>query len=173
MRLFYAITFDEAVRRQLREIQEAMKTRALRGNYTLFDNLHLTLVFIGEVAPERTAPLVKIAEGLLFPSFNLRIQGVGSFRREGGQLVWAGVAENGRLGETYDGLSGFVRAEGFKIEERRFTPHLTLAREVRFREDFSLAEFSRSLAPIEATVKKVSLMKSERLGGKLVYTEIA
>ncbi len=64
MRLFYAITFEETVRRRLSDIQNALRTQTMRGNFTLFDNLHLTLVFIGETAPDRAAPLFKIAQNL-------------------------------------------------------------------------------------------------------------
>ncbi|SHI11322.1 2'-5' RNA ligase [Sporobacter termitidis DSM 10068] len=173
MRLFYAVTFDENVRRQLAEIQDRLRAQTLRGNFTLFDNLHLTLVFIGEVPPERAPPLFEIAKSTQTAPFRLRIRGAGSFRREGGQLVWAGVEENDRLTETYEKLAGRVAAAGFRVEARKFTPHLTLARNARFRDGFSLQEFSRGLAAIDATVAKVSLMQSERIGGRLTYTEIA
>lgn len=173
MRLFYAITFDETVRHRLLEIQNALRARTVRGNYTLFENLHLTLVFIGETAPDRAAPLFEIAKNLRFEPFLLRICGLGCFTRGGGRLVWAGVEENERLSEIQARLSGFVAAAGFRLEKRPFTPHLTLAREVRFKEGFRLQEFSQGLKPVEAAVAKVSLMLSERQNGRLVYTELA
>ncbi len=45
MRLFYAVTFSEDVRRELSRIQEELRAKTVRGNFTLFENLHLTLVF--------------------------------------------------------------------------------------------------------------------------------
>ena len=62
MRLFYAITFDENVRRKLAGIQDALRVQAVRGNFTLFENLHLTVAFIGEVPPARAEQLIAIAE---------------------------------------------------------------------------------------------------------------
>lgn len=53
MRLFYAINFDDTVKKRLSDIQNALRARAVRGNFTLPDNLHLTLAFIGEVAQEK------------------------------------------------------------------------------------------------------------------------
>jgi len=173
MRLFYAITFEEIVRRRLSDIQSALRAQTIRGNFTLFDNLHLTLVFIGETAPDRAAPLFEIAQNLRVEPFLMRIRGLGSFTRDRGRLVWAGVEENERLSELQARLSGLVAAAGFKLEKRPFTPHLTLAREVRFKEGFRLPELSQGLEPVEATVTKVSLMLSERKNGRLVYTELA
>jgi 2'-5' RNA ligase len=172
MRLFYAVTFDESVRRELAGLQDALRAQTVRGNFTLYENLHLTLVFIGEVPPERAAPLFRIAKELRVTPFRLRIRGVGSFRREGGQIVWAGIEENRSLTEAYDRLAGLVAEAGFRVEDRKYTPHLTLAREARFRDGFSLPAFSGAVRPIETTVSKISLMQSERIRGKLTYTEI-
>jgi 2'-5' RNA ligase len=172
MRLFFAVTFDENVRRRLTGLQDALRAQAVRGNFTLPENLHLTLAFIGEVTPARAAPLFEIAGACRLTPFQMRIRGIGSFRREGGSLVWAGIEDSGSLTKVVERLTGQLAAAGFRLEERKFTPHLTLAREVRFREGFDLRAFSESVAPIDTEVVKVSLMKSERLQGRLVYTEI-
>ena len=171
MRLFYAVTFDEDVRRRLAGLQEALWEQTVRGSFTLLENLHLTLAFIGEVPPVRAAPLIAIAKEFRLTPFPLRITGIGSYRREGGSIVWAGVEDGGGLAETHKRLAGQIAAAGFKLEDRRFTPHLTLAREVRFREGFELRAFPET-APIGTTVRKVSLMLSERRSGRLVYTEV-
>lgn len=58
------------------------------------------------------------------------------------------------------------------MENRRFQPHLTLAREVRVPASFDREAFSSSVSPTEMEVRVVSLMKSERIRGVLTYTEI-
>jgi 2'-5' RNA ligase len=65
-----------------------------------------------------------------------------------------------------------LTAAGFETEKRPYRPHLTLAREAVFKGGFDLAGFSRTLNPIRARIDKLSLMKSERLGGRLTYTEV-
>ena len=172
MRLFYAVTFSEDVRRRLSGIQEALRAQTVRGSFTLFENLHLTLVFVGEVAPARVAPLFKIAKDFRLAPFELRISGVGRFKRDGGSIVWSGIVDGGVLNRVYEQLAGQVAAAGFRVEDREYTPHLTLARQVQFRDSFDLRAFSDAVPPIEATVGKISLMQSERLGGRLVYTEV-
>ncbi len=173
MRLFYAVNFDDAVKQQLVNIQGVFRSQTERGNFTLCDNLHLTLVFIGEVAPERSGPLLQIAEAFQVTPFDLRLEGVGRFRRDGGDILWVGLAENKSLTAIYNELSAQIINAGFAVEKRKFTPHLTLAREARLKSDFDLSDYSRRVKPIVTSVTKVSLMKSDRLNGRLTYSEIA
>jgi 2'-5' RNA ligase len=172
VRLFYAINFPKEVKDKLADMQNGLRRQLAAGRFTLYDNLHLTLVFIGEIPEHRAGALFDIADALRFEPFELCIEGVGSFRRGGGHILWAGVRENDRLQALYDRLSGDVRAAGYSVEARRYTPHLTLAREAKFRPGAAPAALQAPAGPIYTTVTKVSLMLSERIGGRLTYTEI-
>jgi 2'-5' RNA ligase len=55
---------------------------------------------------------------------------------------------------------------GFEMDERKYSPHITLSREVVA--DMSLWR----IEPFGETVTSIELMKSERIGGKLTYTAI-
>jgi 2'-5' RNA ligase len=173
MRLFYAINFDSAVKKQLTDIQNALRAQAIRGNFTQPDNLHLTLAFIGEVAQDRSGPLLQIAETFKVLPFDLHLRGVGRFRRDGGDILWIGIEENKSLISIYNKLSRQITDAGFDFDKRKFTPHLTLAREARLRPEFNLSDWSEHMGPIAAQVTKISLMKSDRIQGRLTYTEIA
>lgn len=177
MRLFYAVNFSSDVKDRLAGLQNGLKPELERGRYTLYDNLHLTLVFLGEVPEERKAILLDITDRLCFEPFQLSITGLGRFRRDGGDIIWAGITDRspldgGRLQAVYRRLSGEVRRASFRIEDRPYTPHLTLVRDARLRQGFSLSEYAEKTEPITATVTKVSLMKSENLGGRLIYTAL-
>lgn len=173
MRLFYAVNFDDIVKKRLSDIQNALRAQATRGNFTLVDNLHLTLAFIGEVTQDRSGPLRQIAETLKITPFELKLQGLGRFRRDGGDILWVGIEENKSLASIYNKLGGQIAEAGFTVEKRKFTPHLTLIREARLRPEFDLTAFSGQLEPIVTSISKISLMKSERSQGRLTYTEIA
>jgi 2'-5' RNA ligase len=60
----------------------------------------------------------------------------------------------------------------FKIEEKEYKPHLTLGRRVYVKKDFNIAQFENGIPILEMDVNYISLMKSERINGKLVYTEV-
>jgi 2'-5' RNA ligase len=172
MRLFYAINFSDEIKDRLTDIQSQLRKRVRTGRFSLRDNLHLTLVFIGEVPESRAQALFDITDALVFEPFELLISGLGSFRRDRGSIVWCGIEGGDRLQSLYENLAGRVRNAGFDIEARRYTPHLTLARDVKFPDGFDLSAFSEQFEPMKTRVTKASLMKSETIGGRLTYTEI-
>jgi 2'-5' RNA ligase len=170
MRLFVAINFSGEVKDSLSRVIENLRASADRGNFTRRENLHLTLVFIGETGK---ADLVRSAvEKTPSEPFSLSLGGMGRFRRDGGDVYWLGVEKSPALSSLQDRLRGELARCGFSLESREFRPHLTLGREVVPRPGFDLSAFSRSVPKLLVPVGDVSLMKSERVGGNLTYTEI-
>ena len=171
MRLFFAINFQKEVKDALAAVQNDLRRQAVRGNFTLYENLHLTLVFIGEVQDRQADRLLQITRELETEPFALRFTHLGRFKRDGGELVWVGMEKSTLLLSLYENLAARVRAAGFIVETRPYKPHLTLARAVRFRDGFSLPGYK--MQPVEAAVTEISLMKSERLNGRLTYTQLS
>ena len=48
MRMFIAIQLNDYMKDVLQAMQDYMRSRGVKGNYTKRENLHLTLAFIGE-----------------------------------------------------------------------------------------------------------------------------
>ena len=94
---------------------------------------------------------------------------IGSFHRDGGDIWWIGLAQNPALLRLQQELCGNLIAEGFRLEERRFSPHITLARRVRLQQEVDRGAILG--APFDTSVDTVSLMRSERLSGVLTYTD--
>lgn len=159
MRLFIAIEFSGAFRNALCGVMDKMRRQGVSGNYTRPENLHLTLAFIGQ--SDRTEDIIRIMSGISGGPFAITLDGMGRF----GDLLWVGVRENPRLTELAESLCCRLRRAGFPVEERAFRPHITLVRR-------SSGSFRVSVPPAAMTVRSVSLMKSERIEGKLVYTAI-
>jgi hypothetical protein len=65
-------------------------------------------------------------------------------------------------------LKNFIK----DIKDENFKPHLTLGRRVRVNDNFNISEFKKTLSLPVINVDRISLMKSERIQGRLVYTEI-
>ena len=53
MRLFIAINFNDDTHNRLIALRDELRSRSERGNFSLPENLHLTLAFIGEVSPKK------------------------------------------------------------------------------------------------------------------------
>ena len=161
MRLFIAIHFSEKIKSTLLQGIRDLRGQAARGNFTRPENLHLTLAFIGET--NNVAAVRKAMNKWKFAPFPLTVAGSGRF----GDLWWAGVEKNPALFDLAEGLKGSLREEGFDIEKRPFKPHITLARQVEADQPIR-----RTIPKTTMTVDHMSLMRSDRVGGKLVYTEI-
>lgn len=160
MRLFVAVSFSPAVCAALLEAIGDLRQQGT-ANFTRPENLHLTLAFIGE--SERTAPAqAALKAACTGGAFSMTIGGLGHF----GDLWWTGVRENPRLEALAARVQQALREEGYDIERRPWRPHVTLARRWRGpRPQVTVRETSMQ-------VERVSLMKSERVDGKMVYTEL-
>ncbi len=173
MRLFIAINFNGEVKNMLAKIQQSLGEYCVRARFTAHENLHLTLAFLGETPSSRVGVIEKAMEAAVFSPFTLGISGGGRFSRVSGDILWTGLDDSPELFALHGRLCAQLTQAGFAPEARRFSPHITLAREAVLRPGFDLHGFSGGLSPILAVADTVDLMKSEHAGGRLVYTKIA
>ncbi len=168
MRLFLAVNFDDATKYHILAVQQRLRETA-QGDFSRPENLHLTLAFLGEVPSQKAAAVRRAMDRTGAVSLHLTFDQTGFFRRDGGDIWWIGLAENPVLFRLQQELCGNLIAEGFRLEERRFSPHITLARRVRLQQEVDRSAILG--APFDTSVDAVSLMRSERLSGVLTYTE--
>ncbi len=174
MRLFTAILFDAKSIDILYDSVNYLKKFA-SGSFTMKENMHLTVNFIGE-----TEDLKVIKQAMQYAvdmndvrSFELFLRGFGKFKRNEGDIFWIGVEKENTLWRLQKELGKNLKAVGLKdLDDREYRPHLTLGRKIKVGQGFQKDEFEAGIIPVKVEVKKISLMKSERLQGKLVYTEI-
>ena len=170
MRLFVAVNFNDEVKDALCETISELRAASRRGRYTHRDNLHLTLVFIGE--SERVDDILDVmedvAEEVFTEPLEIELSGAGAFKGRGGDLHWVGVKGTPELNVLAKKLSEGLRAEGFDIDRRKFTPHVTIGREIVLTPGAEI-----NVYPAKMRVDHISLMRSDRYEGRLVYTEIA
>lgn len=164
MRLFVAINFDRFTEDKLICIQSSLKMQAISANYTRVENLHLTLAFLGEVAGLRVDDVKRAMERLEIEPVTLAFSGFGSFGRG---IYYAQIKRTPELTDLQSKLSANLRAEKFRLDERTFSPHVTLARELK-----SDGKIEIDFEPFAMVAERVSLMKSEIVSGKIVYTKI-
>jgi 2'-5' RNA ligase len=172
MRLFIAINFNTLTIDRLAGQQKAIKEKARRGNFSHRDNLHLTLAFIGERPIEDVAVFKEIIDALEIPAFQLELDHVGFFSRNGSDIWWVGVAKNPALEALQHTVAVKLRSAGFPVESRRFTAHITLARETRLKRSEDRNLLAGPIKAIQTMAKRVSLMESTRIDGRLTYIEI-
>ena len=164
MRLFIAVNPAPELALRLDRLTGQLRAASSRGVFVGRENLHLTLVFLGETAQVRDAE--KALDNLSCEPFEIEVCGTGRFKRSG--VVWGGVIHSESLMQLQQAVFKNAQNAGFELENRTYHPHITLVREARVKGDYRLPEVRRNWMAIG----RVCLMKSERQDGKLVYTEV-
>lgn len=164
MRLFIAIQFDESMLDSLVQFQSGLRAQRVTGNFTVRENLHLTLAFIGDFNDPEA--VLEAMEQSAFRPMDLRLEGVGTF----GDLFWVGLAENKALHAYVKRLRRELAAVGIPFDSKRFSPHVTLIRRASVP--------GGGIIPVEnapqgsMTASRVSLMRSDRGKNGMIYTEV-
>lgn len=132
MRLFTAFELPAQVIDEVCRLQEELSPLPFR-RWQPVATLHLTLHFLGEVDPELLDPLeAALREGCSgFGPFQLQLDRLGAFpslRRP--RTLWLGLSgERERLSALEATLRPLVTALGIPLEDRPYSPHITLARD--------------------------------------------
>ena len=124
-RLFVAIDPPGPIREQLSLLCGGLPN----ARWCSPEQFHLTLSFIGEVDGSAFLDIRETLAEISSPQLTLQLEGVGFFPPRGQpRIVWAGVHRN----EALQGLQRKITTRlfhlGLEPENRKFTPHITLAR---------------------------------------------
>jgi 2'-5' RNA ligase len=162
-RHFFALWPDEPAREALAPLAQRVASEG-GGRPVPAANLHLTLVFLGEVPQDRVEVARRAASAFHGSAFDLSLDRVGAFARAA--VGWAGpstVPEE--LFRLQASLEAALRAAGFTIDDRPFAPHLTLARkQVR-------PVPAAAIEPVTWRAGRFALVRSTREAG--AYTDVA
>lgn len=169
-RTFIAIDSDAALQRRANGVIDRLRPYAPGARWVEEENLHLTLLFLGDLSDMEITEACSGAEWVAKANapFRLRVQGVGAFPDPARpRAVWLGAGEGReavcRLQSDLDDALGHLVA---KPEKRGFVPHWTLARMGR-REDRVSEHLADTLAGLadhdsgEMPVDEIVVLASE------------
>jgi len=136
MRLFVAIEFPREVAAEVRKRIQTLARTIQDPKSTLRwvnqDQLHVTLKFLGEVRETSVGSLIAGLRGaaLGHSAFDLRLGGMGGFGgQDGYRVIWLGMGEGAKNASLLaEAIEDACEPLGFPRENRRFHPHVTLAR---------------------------------------------
>ena len=173
MRVFIGIEFDSNVKTYLREVQSSLKPQVVKGEFTRFDNFHLTLKYIGHVTRNELSLVQDIVDHVatLHKSFHIKLGDVDAFKKRNSSIVWVGVTEGKKqLHRVFDTLEQVLVHEGFNEEGRTYRPHVTIGKKMVF----NLEKGTRILPLYVDVIKvdKITVFESHRVDNELVYTPI-
>jgi RNA 2',3'-cyclic 3'-phosphodiesterase len=178
LRTFIGVDIGKTIRDRAVALQEALARESNGVKWVEPENLHVTLLFLGEV-DEREVPSVCRAvseQTQKHPAFTMTIEKVGCYpnpRRP--RVLWVGVGEGAQqLCALHDGIEPPLLELGcYRREERQYAPHITLGRVKTDRPPDRLAAALTKHAAWrggEITVSEVLVMSSELTPKGPVYT---
>ncbi|MBU1197367.1 RNA 2',3'-cyclic phosphodiesterase [Candidatus Micrarchaeota archaeon] len=92
MRLFIAIDLPDEIERKLEQLTHQAKRLDLHASFSKPEQLHVTLLFLGERTEEEAQQIKEKLVQFQFPKFRLQVEGSGFFPSEDYiKVFWVGV----------------------------------------------------------------------------------
>jgi len=173
MRTFIAVEMPKYIRKKIDDFIKEEVKRNLPIKWVKFENLHITLKFLGEIDEKKKSEITPAIKeiGKKYAPFRFSLEGLGCFpspRKP--RVLWIGVTEGSeKLCEITQELEEKLSQFGFK-EEKRFHPHLTIGRIKKFcKIDEILA---KDIKTESFSVTSITLFKSTLKPEGPIYEEL-
>jgi 2'-5' RNA ligase len=183
LRLFIAIELSPEIQAGLQQVEKSLQAQLglLPVRWVPAKNIHLTLVFLGDVVTTQVDPLKDMltAQVAAQPVFELEVASLGafpSFRKP--RVVWVGVSAPPDLSALQHRIAQGAARLGYPPEERPFSPHLTLGRLSKNASPEQVLKIGEVLAAGKVgslgrmAVASVDLFRSDLQPSGAVYTRL-
>ena len=179
IRTFIALQLPPSVISLLEKVQEDLKSMRLRAKWVRPENIHLTLKFLGNIAPDDIDIIGRAMMDAVddFAAIDLVARGVGVFpgiKRP--RVIWVGLGGQIQLLFAMQCmLEDNLAALGFKKEKRPFKGHLTLGRFRQTANANTIRQIMREYANLyseEFTASRIILFKSDLKPTGAVYSQL-
>ncbi len=181
LRTFIGVDIGKEIRDRAVALQETLARASSDVKWVEPENLHVTLLFLGEVEDREVPSVCRVVaeQAQEKPAFAMNIERVGCFpnaRRP--RILWIGVGQGTQeLCALHDALETPLLDLGcYRREERRYAPHITLG---RVRNDRPADKLATALAKHagwqggQTEVREVLVMSSQLTPGGPVYTVLS
>ncbi|GEM_PF-729042 len=172
MRLFIALEFADDTQERFSFCRDLVQKHARSGTFVPDGNFHATLLFLGDVDESRVEGIKQTMDNITLPTLQLTFDRLGYFDpKRPGKIYWVGIRKDGRLERIHKGLFRGLAEIGFHLDKRPFSPHVTIGRRVEVEKTAERA-ISGDFTPFYSVPRSLSLMLSERIEGRMVYTAL-
>ncbi|MBI9009366.1 MAG: RNA 2',3'-cyclic phosphodiesterase [Tenericutes bacterium] len=170
MRIFIALRFEEVANDIIYNTLKKVKTISETGNFSSKKNLHLTVLYIGETSKETLEAMKSKLMEITLKRFDYTANRIRTFKKSSSRLVvYLEVDKIESLENLYLNVHHKLKEIGVSISSEKYTPHITLGRQVLIKTGESLQNIDTVNLLLKA--KSISIMESTREGDLLVYKE--
>ncbi len=186
IRAFIAIELPEDVRQRLDSVEQQIQARAgevarRAVRWVPAGNMHLTLKFLGEVSTGNLQSLSRMLQNVAgqHTHFDIVIGGLGAFpnvRRP--RVIWVGTEAPADLTALQRAIEAETHKLGYPVEERPFSPHLTLGRISQNARPEEVTQVARALGEVDmgevgrVHVSQLHFFRSDLRPSGAVYTSL-
>jgi len=142
------------------------------------ENIHITLKFLGDTEETLVDEIEKIITNAVKEnkSFNIQLKGAGVFPNQNYiKVLWVGIEHGDPIAAIAQEIDEKLSKLGFKREERKFSPHLTIARVKTSRNKDKLLQIIEKYRDAEFSDMKIGslkLKKSDLTPNGPIYTTL-
>ena len=171
MRIFVALNLPQKTKDNLERSVSEFKALSSGGNFVPKDNYHLTLHFLGEVAPSDLTFVQSAMDGVKnLPAPELSVSQFTVLRAS--DIVCAKLRQNQALTTLHDELGQRLEQHGFEVEHRAYRPHVTLIRKKSFTLPFSEVTKSVKVYNMPFYATDLTLYESVFTASGVTYREL-
>jgi len=129
-RIFVALPLPSHIKQELEHWQLQNQSTLQFRKWTHPEDLHITLQFLGDTTNEQLEQLIVQLGSIQHSPFQLQLSSFGSFGPSSApRILWASVSgELQSLTQLHRKVLEQTEKVGFIAEERRYQPHITVAR---------------------------------------------
>jgi len=132
MRIFIALEIPEKIKKEISKTQNQLKSSGIQAHWVKPEIAHLTLVFLGETAPNKVGEIEKILKevgGQISP-VNLWLEKIDCFPSPAkAKIIYLSLkGELGKLNALALKIRKLLKKQKINFDQKPFVPHLTLGR---------------------------------------------
>ncbi len=161
IRSFVAIDIPMDIKTEIYKIisSRAKKQKFIRS--TAVDNYHITIKFLGNISLNQIENIKNILFKYNKEQFILKIKKCNYFNSKQPKVLWLSFENSDKkLIPLVNKINTEIENMGFKSEQRRFIPHITIARlKLYNQKDFNKVE--KLISYINLDVEKIKKFKTE------------
>ena len=163
MKLFIGIKIDDLIKKKINNYFKLFYENNVRGNYTKINNLHMTLVFLGEVGENKVPILKNIIKNINLETNEIHLTKTSLLK----EILVCDVEKTNEINNMYLNLCEELKKNNFLFEEHSLRPHVTLIRKVENGQkylDLDMNMISR--------FSRITLFESKRINNELIYVDL-
>ncbi|NNG07337.1 MAG: RNA 2',3'-cyclic phosphodiesterase [Desulfobacteraceae bacterium] len=180
IRSFLAFELPLEIKNIVARVSGELRQSTLNARWVKVDNIHLTLVFMGNIETEDIPAMGKGVQDVCqtHSPFDISLKGVGCFpNKHKPRVVWLGLDGDLEQMSTFrDALQKHLASFGIEEEKRKFKPHLTLGRfrkpkKMDVQQDQALSKHEDVSSSV-CSLEELILFKSDLKPTGAVYTKL-